>query len=82
MAAAVSLIVGVGLAVYLVVGSHPWDSRESMPVGAGKGVHPTDLVAIVPLVAGVGLAIWFVWRSRRSARSDEASPGVPTTHRQ
>jgi hypothetical protein len=81
VAAAVSLAVGGGLAVYLVLGHHPWDSSESMPVGPGEGIHPSDFLAIIPLVVGLGLAVWFVWRGRRSTRSDGASPGVHPTHR-
>jgi len=81
LAAVASLVIGVGLAAYLVAGSHSWDSDLAMPIGAGKGIHPTDLLAIVPLVVGVGLAAWFVWRSRRTDLADDASPGVPTPHR-
>jgi hypothetical protein len=81
LAAVASLVIGVGLAVYLVAGAHPWDSDQAMPIGAGKGIHPTDLLAVVPLVVGVGLAAWFLWRSRRPDIVDEASPGVPTPHR-
>ena len=81
-AAAASLVVGIALAVYLVVGHHPWDSGERMPIAAGRGVHPTDLLAVIPLTVGFGLAAWFVWRSGRRGRADragasvEASPGV------
>jgi hypothetical protein len=81
LAAVASLVIGVGLAVYLVAGGHPWDSDEAMPVGAGKGIHPSDLLAVIPLVVGVGLAAWFAWRSRRPELADGASPVVPTSHR-
>jgi hypothetical protein len=87
LAAIASLLVGIGLAVYLVAGSHPWDSEEAMPIGVGKGIHPSDLLAVIPLLVGVGLAAWFAWRSRRPDAPDapdavdEASPGVPTAHR-
>jgi len=81
VAAVASLVIGIGLAAYLVAGSHSWDSDQAMPIGVGKGIHPSDLLAIVPLVVGFGLAAWFVWRSRRSDATREVSPGVPTPHR-
>ena len=81
LAAVASLLIGVGLAVYLVAGSHAWDSDEVMPIGPGKGIHPSDLLAVVPLVVGIGSAAWFAWRSRRPRRDQAPSPGVPESRR-
>jgi H+/Cl- antiporter ClcA len=81
LAAVASLVIGLALAAFLVAGEHSWDSDQSMPIGVGKGIHPSDLLAVVPLVVGFGLAAWFAWRSRRPDAAHEVSPGVATPHR-
>jgi len=61
----VALGLGAVATVMLVAGHHPWDGRVVASLGAGHGLHRSDLLAIGPAVAGLALAVWCLNLNRR-----------------
>ncbi len=64
--AVIAALVAVGLgllaAVMMVAGHAPWEGPQVVSLSATHGLHRGDVVALVPVVAGVGLAWWCLRR--------------------
>jgi hypothetical protein len=54
----VSLALGAVGAVAWVAGKHRWDGRVVFTISQTHGVHVGDALALIPLVLGMGLAVW------------------------
>lgn len=67
LAALVAFGLGVLAAVMMVAGHAPWDGPQVFALSATHGVHQGDVLAIVPLVAGTGLAWWCLHRPSHAA---------------
>jgi hypothetical protein len=57
----VSLGLGGVAAVMMVAGHPPWEGATVLALTDTHGLHRGDVVALAPLLAGVGLAGW-CWR--------------------
>lgn len=66
LAALVALGLGGLAAVMLVAGHHPWDGPEVKGLTQTHGIHQGDVLAIVPVLAGIGLAWWCATRPPRA----------------
>jgi hypothetical protein len=58
VAAVVALGLGALAALMLVAGHHPWDGGVVFVVSSTHGVHRGDILAVFPMVVGIGLADW------------------------
>ena len=61
-AALVALGLGVLAAVMMVAGHQPWDGPEVLGLSETHGIHQGDALAVLPLLAGIGLATWCLTR--------------------
>jgi hypothetical protein len=64
LATLASLGLGLVAAVMMVAGHPPWEGSTVVSLTATHGLHRGDVVALVPVAAGLGLAAW-CWRHGR-----------------
>jgi hypothetical protein len=64
LAALTALALGGVAAVMMVAGHPPWEGRTVLSLTDTHGLHRGDVVALVPLAAGTGLAAWCWTRDR------------------
>jgi hypothetical protein len=62
LAGAVALGLGGLAAVMMVAGHAPWEGPQVLSVTQDHGLHAGDVLALAPLLAGLGLARWCVGR--------------------
>lgn len=60
VAALTALGLGLVAAVMMVAGHPPWEGPTVVGLTATHGLHQGDVVALLPLAAGTGLA-WWCW---------------------
>ncbi|MEZ5180780.1 MAG: hypothetical protein R2702_02730 [Acidimicrobiales bacterium] len=78
-AAVVAALVALGLgglaAIMMVAGHQPWDGPQVASLTATHGLHRGDLLAVVPLLVGLGLARW-CWGQRPAPRTASWEPSA------
>ena len=65
LAALAALALGAVAAVMMVAGHPPWEGRTVVALTGTHGLHRGDVVALVPLAVGAGLAAWCWTRGPR-----------------
>ena len=68
LAAVAALALGTIAMVGFAAGNHRWDGPVMIEVSGSHGIHFVDALGIVPLGAGVLLAVWCL---RRAERADD-----------
>ena len=68
LAAITALALGTISMVGFAAGNHRWDGPVMIQVSGSHGIHFVDVLGVVPLAAGVLLAMWCL---RRAERADD-----------
>ena len=68
LAAVTALALGTIAMVGFAAGNHRWDGPVMIEVSGSHGIHFVDVLGVVPLGAGVLLAVWCL--RRRAERAD------------
>ena len=68
LAAITALALGTIAMVGFAAGNHRWDGPVMIQVSGSHGIHFVDVLGVVPLGAGVLLAVWCL---RRAERADD-----------
>lgn len=68
LAAITALALGTISMLGFAAGNHRWDGPVVIEVSGSHGVHVVDVLGVVPLGAGVLLAVWCL---RRAERADD-----------
>jgi hypothetical protein len=68
LAAITALALGTIAMVGFAAGNHRWDGPVMIEVSGSHGIHFVDVLGMVPLGAGVLLAVWCL--RRRAERAD------------
>ena len=69
LAAITALALGTIAMVGFAAGNHRWDGPVMIQVSGSHGIHFVDVLGLVPLGAGVLLAVWCL--RRRAERADD-----------
>ena len=72
LAAITALALGTIAMVGFAAGNHRWDGPVMIEVSGSHGIHFVDALGVVPLGAGVLLALWCLRRSERADGSTRA----------
>ena len=65
LAAITALALGTIAMVGFAAGNHRWDGPVMIEVSGSHGIHFVDVLGVVPLGAGVLLAVWCLRRAER-----------------
>jgi glycerol uptake facilitator-like aquaporin len=68
LAAITALALGTISMIGFAAGNHRWDGPVMIQVSGSHGIHYVDVLGVVPLGAGVLLAVWCL---RRAERADD-----------
>jgi len=69
LAAITAFTLGTIAMIGFAAGNHRWDGPVMIRVFGSHGIHYVDVIGVVPLGAGVLLAVWCL--RRRAERADE-----------
>jgi hypothetical protein len=69
LAALTALALGTIAMFGFAAGNHRWDGPVMIHVAGSHGIHYVDVLGVVPLGAGVLLAVWCL--HRRAERADD-----------
>ena len=72
LAAITALALGTIAMVGFAAGNHRWDGPVMIEVSGSHGIHFVDALGVVPLGAGVLLAVWCLRRAERADGSTRA----------
>ena len=72
LAAITALALGTIAMVGFAAGNHRWDGPVMIEVSGSHGIHFVDVLGVVPLGAGVLLAVWCLRRAERADGSTRA----------
>jgi len=69
LAAFTAVALGTIAMVGFAAGNHRWDGPVMIHLAGSHGIHYVDVLGVVPLAAGVLLAVWCL--RRRAGRADD-----------